>query len=233
MRPVLFFGESSAASQTKSVAPTTRMRRYSALSCVVGSVTQGYGGTYRCLPLYVRSILAESAHRVYTGDTSYADLARIEHKAILNYGVTKETTSDGLPRLRTLVHLLHPSTVVILEGLNDLWGGRSAADIVGNLSEMARSVKASGARPVILTVLPVDRPVFPDAASKVQALDAAIRVMAKHQGVQLGDAAAGFRSHHPLSALFRHTDGREDGVHPNDAGYRLLAQLAAAGLISR
>jgi lysophospholipase L1-like esterase len=63
------------------------------------SITEGYGATYKCLPLYVRSILPESAHRVYTGDTSYAgDLARTEHKAILNYGVAKETTSDGLKR---------------------------------------------------------------------------------------------------------------------------------------
>jgi hypothetical protein len=39
-----------------------------------------------------------------------------------------------------------------------------------------------------------------------------------HQDIQIVDAAAQFRSNRPLAALFRHADGREDGVHPNDAG---------------
>jgi lysophospholipase L1-like esterase len=127
--------------------------------------------------------------------------------------------------VRTILRLVQPSTVVIREGINDLRGGRSALDIVGNLGQMAESVRASGARPVILTVLPVDRTVFPDAESKVEALNAAIRTMAKQQHLQVIDAAARFLGHRPLSVLFRHADGREDGVHPNDAGYRLLAYL--------
>jgi lysophospholipase L1-like esterase len=199
-----------------------------------GRLGKGYGGAYRSLPLYAPPYPARSARRIYTGDASYTrDLARIEHPAILNYGVAKEQTSDGLPWLVALVRSVHPSTVVILEGINDLWGGRSASDIAGNLSRVAKSCRAFGALPIILTVLPVDRPVFLGAASKVRALDAAIRVMAKQQDVQIVAAAARFRSRHPLSMLFRHSDGREDGVHPNDAGYRLLAKLAARGLNSR
>jgi acyl-CoA thioesterase I len=151
---------------------------------------------------------------------------------VLNYGVGGEVTSDGLPRLRAIVRSIHPSTVFILEGINDLWGGRSTADVVGNLSAMARSVQASGAHAIFITVLPVDRPVFPDVQAKVRALNAAIRAMAKQQGVVVADAAARFRNHRPLSGLFRHADGREDGVHPNDAGYQVLAGLAAAVLAS-
>jgi lysophospholipase L1-like esterase len=147
------------------------------------------------------------------------------HSSLLNYGVGGELTSDGLPRLRSMVRSIHPSTVVILEGINDLWGGKSATDVAANLSQMVRSVKSSGARPILVTVLPVDRPVFPDAQSKVNALNRAIHAMAKSQGVRVVDAAETFRSHHPLSAVFRHSDGREDGVHPNDTGYRVLAVL--------
>lgn len=158
------------------------------------------------------------------------DLTRLLHTSVLNYGVGGELTSDGLPRIRQVVRLVHPSTVIILEGINDLWGGRSASDIAGNLFEMAKSCQASGARLIILTVLPVDRPVFPDAQSKVQALDAAIRAIAHRQGVAVIDPSARFHSHHPLSSLFRHVDGREDGVHPNDTGYRLLAALVYQAL---
>jgi lysophospholipase L1-like esterase len=95
---------------------------------------------------------------------------------------------------------------------------------------MAQAAKASGARPVLLTVLPVDRPVFTDAQSRVDALDTAIRTIAQHQGVSVVDAAPRFRSHHPLSRLFRHSDGREDGVHPNDVGYRLLASIVSTAI---
>jgi lysophospholipase L1-like esterase len=198
------------------------------------SITEGYGATDRCLPLYVRSILPESKYVLHSGDTSYpGDLARLLHASVLNYGVGKELTSDGLPRLRSLVRTVHPSTVVILEGINDLWGNGSVADITGNLSRMARAVKASGGRPLLLTVLPVDRPVFPDARSKVSALNSAIRTMAKRQGVTLVDVASQFQSQHPLATLFRHSNGREDGVHPNDSGYWLSAKSVELGLMSR
>lgn len=195
------------------------------------SITEGYGATGRCLPLYVRSILPESAHLLHTGDTTYpADLARLIHTSVLNYGVAKENTSDGVPRLKLLLRTIHPKTVVILEGTNDLWGNRSQADITGNLSLMARSVQDAGARPIILTVLPIDRPVFADAASKARSLDIAIRSMARQQGLTLVDTAAQFSAHKPISQLFRHADGREDGVHPNDAGYRVLAETVSAAI---
>jgi lysophospholipase L1-like esterase len=195
------------------------------------SITEGYGATNKCLPRELRSVLPESAHRVYTRDTSYpGDLARLLHASVLNYGAGGELTGDGLPRLRTVLRSVHPSTVFILEGINDLWGGRSTTDIVGNLAQMARAAQQAGARPLIITVLPVDRPVFVDAQVKVQALNSGIRAMGKQQGVQVIDAAVGFLSHRPMSPLFRHAYGPEDGVHPSDAGYRLLARMAAARL---
>jgi lysophospholipase L1-like esterase len=97
------------------------------------SITEGYGATNKCLPRELRAVLPKSAHRVYTGDTSYpGDLVRLEHRMVLNYGVGGELTSDGLPRLRSILRSVHPSIVFILEGINDLWGGRSTADIVDN-----------------------------------------------------------------------------------------------------
>jgi len=117
-----------------------------------------------------------------------------------------------------------------LERVNDHWGGRGVTDIVGNLSQMVHSVQAADARPLLLTVLPVDRPVFAGAQTRVQAIDAAIRAMAKHHGVTVVDAASVFQRHRPLSALLRPADGRDDGVHPNDAGYQLLAQMVALAL---
>lgn len=195
------------------------------------SITEGYGATDKCLPREVRSILPESAHLVHTGDTSYpGDLARMLHRAVLNYGVGGETTKEGVPRLKAVLRAVHPSTVVILEGINDLWAGRRTDDVSANLSQMVHAVKASGAQPILLTVLPVDRPVFSHAQKKVDTLNVAIQAMAWHEAVTFVDVAALFQTERPRSRLFRHADGREDGVHPNDAGYRLLAEGVSKAL---
>ena len=198
------------------------------------SITEDYGATNKCLPRELRPILPAWAHRVYTGDTSYpGDLERLLHTSVLNYGVGGELTGDGLPRLRSLLRSVRPATVIILEGINDLWSGRSAADIREIYSPWLGTVQAIGARPIIPTVLPTDRPIFPGVRSKVNALNAATRATAKQQGVQVIDAASRYLVHHPLSALYRHGDGWEDGVHPNDAGYRLLADLVSQVIRSR
>jgi lysophospholipase L1-like esterase len=117
--------------------------------------------------------------------------------------------------------------------LHSEWDGSTLENVVGNLFEMAKSVQVSGARPVLVTVLPVDRPVFPDAHSKVGALNTAIRAMGKQSGVRMIDPAARFLGRHPLSRLFRHAHGQENGVHPNDAGYQVFARTAATSLRSR
>ena len=195
------------------------------------SITEGYGASIRCGPRKLPPVLPASAHRVYTADTSYpGDLARLEQRTVLNYGVGGEVTSRGVPRLRSILRSIRPSTVFILEGVNDLWDGGSVQDTVANLAQMIRWSRKLGARPIVLTVLPVDRAVFPHAQSKVDALNTAIRRMAKHHHVRLIDSAARFLHHRPLSSLFRHADGRDDGIHPNDAGYRVLAGAAATGL---
>jgi lysophospholipase L1-like esterase len=189
------------------------------------SITEGYGATNKCLPRELRAIFPETAHRLYTGDTSYpGDLVRLIHRPVLNYGVGRETTSEGLKRLRAVLRI-QPSTVVILEGVNDLLNGKSVHSIVSNLAAMTREADAAHVRPVLVTVLPIDGPRFPTAQAKVETLDRAILTMAWHRGVRVVDAAVAFRNHHPLSAFFRHSDGQEDGLHPNDTGYRVLAVL--------
>jgi hypothetical protein len=55
------------------------------------SITEGYGATNTRLPREFRTALPESAHRVYTSDTSYSgDLARMDHRMVLNYRVGGE-----------------------------------------------------------------------------------------------------------------------------------------------
>jgi hypothetical protein len=99
-------------------------------------------------------------------------------------------------------------------------GHRSPTDIAGNLSKMADDVRASSARAIVFTVLPVDCPIFPDAASKVKALNGAIRAVAKQQHVRVIDVLPGFSA----TALSRHSF-----VMPSDEKMKYIPTTRVTG----
>jgi lysophospholipase L1-like esterase len=149
---------------------------------------------------------------------------------VLNYGVGGENTSDGLVRFRRVIRLVHPGIIIILEGVNDLLQGRSASLAARNLIAMVEITRSAQVVPVLVTVLPLDGARWRQVDPAVSELNGQIRAMARTRGVRVVDANRRFSSRQPLSALFRHADGREDGLHPNDAGYRLLAQSVGQAL---
>ncbi len=190
------------------------------------SITEGYGATGNCVPPAVQTILPTSLHLVYSRDTSYpGDLARLIRRPVLNYGADDETTTEGLGRLRRLLRAVHPSSVVLLEGTSDLTAGQRPLSVAYRLLQMATTIRQAGARPILLTVLPPDGPHWTLLARQVEALNGLLRAGAKADHVTVVDSAATFAAHKPLAAFYRHHDGREDGIHPNDTGYRGLAVL--------
>jgi lysophospholipase L1-like esterase len=190
------------------------------------SITGGYGATNNCVPREARSIVPASQHLVRGSDTSYpGDLARLIHRPVLNYGAEGETTAEGLPRLQRLLRAIHPSTVILLEGSIDLIEGQTPLTASYRLLRMAALVHASGARPILLTVLPPDGPQWASLARRVAVLDGLLLAGAKADHVTVVDSAAVFAARKPPAVFFRRKDGRDDGLHPNDVGYRVLAVL--------
>ena len=97
--------------------------------------------------------------------------------------------------------------------------------IEDNIASMAELAKANGIRVVLASVLPVyDYPWRPglEPAPKIVALNAWLkRYAAAHDAVYL--------DYHSAMADERQGLRRElgdDGVHPNEAGYRVMAPLA-------
>jgi lysophospholipase L1-like esterase len=153
-------------------------------------------------------------------------------KPYIGRGISGQTTPQMLVRFRQDVIALQPHAVVILAGTNDIAGntGVSTLEMIEhNIASMTELAKANGIRVVLCSVLPVFE--YPwkkglEPGPKIVALnkwirDYAARVDAVYVDFHtpMSDARQGLRS--DLSA---------DGVHPNDAGYRIMAPLVEQGI---
>jgi lysophospholipase L1-like esterase len=153
-------------------------------------------------------------------------------KPYIDRGISGQTTPQMLVRFRQDVIALHPRAVVILGGTNDIAGNTGPATlemIEGNLASMAELARANGIAVVLCSVMPVrDYPWKPglEPAQKIIALNAWIRDYAAKHGAIYADY------HTPMAD----PDGgmrRElspDGVHPNEAGYRIMARLVGRAI---
>lgn len=149
-------------------------------------------------------------------------------KPYIGRGISGQTTPQMLVRFRQDVVALAPKVVVILAGTNDIAGntGPSTLEMIeANLASMTEIAQANGIRVVLSSVLPVfDYPWKPglQPAPKIVALNAWMRdYAAGHDAVYLDyhSAMADERQGLPASLA-------GDGVHPNEAGYRVMATLA-------
>ena len=146
-------------------------------------------------------------------------------KPYVGRGISGQTTPQLLVRFRQDVIALKPKVVVILAGTNDIAGntGPSTLEMIqDNLASMAELAKANGIGVVLSSVLPVYeyrwRPGL-EPAPKIIALNRWIAAYARRTGVAYVD-------YH--SAMVDERGGLKielgpDGVHPNEAGYRVMA----------
>lgn len=148
----------------------------------------------------------------------------------INRGINGQTTSQMLVRFRPDVIALKPRVVVILAGTNDLAGNTGPmqlTDIQNNLMSIAELAKLHKIRVVFASILPVqenqlrDRPL-----EKIKALNdwleqycAANDCVYLDYYLQMIDDRELLRS-----------DLSEDGLHPNEVGYKIMAPLAEAAI---
>ena len=149
-------------------------------------------------------------------------------KSYIARGISGQTTPQILLRFRQDVVALKPKVVVILAGTNDIAGNTGPSSlkmIQDNIASMAEIARANGIRVVLSSVLPVyDYPWKRglDPAPKIAALNAWLRTYA-------GQTSAVYLDYHSAMADQRgglRAELSDDGVHPNAAGYRVMAPLA-------
>ena len=149
-------------------------------------------------------------------------------KPYVGRGISGQTTPQMLVRFRQDVIALKPAVVVILAGTNDIAGntGPSTLEMIeDNLASMTELAQANRIKVVLASVLPVfDYPWKPglEPAPRIVALNAWIKSYATQRG-------AVYLDYHSAMADQRQGMRAElssDGVHPNEAGYRIMAPLA-------
>jgi lysophospholipase L1-like esterase len=183
----------------------------------------------------------DEARVVFFGDsiTDQWDLAAyFPDRPYVNRGIGGQTTAQMLVRFRQDVIDLRPSAVLVLAGTNDIAGNSGPArleDIESNLVSLAELAQAQGIRVIFASVLPVHN--YSAAAAELYADRPMAKIRALNHWLQTWCAA------HSATYLdyFSHmVDGQgllrrelaDDGLHPNEAGFRVMAPLAEAAIRS-
>lgn len=139
---------------------------------------------------------------------------------ITNGGEEATKSKDGAQRIRRTFGFYKPAFTLIQYGTND-WN-QCASSIpcytIDSLRQIIGTVKTNQGLPVLATIIPANPELNPAGRNEwVHEIDALIRTLAKEQGALLVDLEAAFLSAGHLSELF------SDHVHPNDQGYRIMA----------
>jgi lysophospholipase L1-like esterase len=157
-------------------------------------------------------------------------------KAYVGRGIGGQTTPQMLIRFRPDVIALKPRIVVILAGTNDIAGNTgpmSLEDIEANLASMSELARANGIRVVLASVLPVydgghgqdGRPLLMTDRRPPEKI-LALNVWIKGYSAQHGDTYLDYFSAMVDDRGFLKKELSDDGLHPNRAGYAVMAPLA-------
>lgn len=172
---------------------------------------------------------------VFLGDsiTDYWKLADyFPGKPYLNRGIDGQTTPEMLVRFRQDVIELRPTVLVVLAGTNDLAGVTGPArneDIEANYASMAELARMHDIRVAFASLLPAHN--YTQDAKESFALRPPERILALNRWLKDYCAKQGLVYLDYFSALvdehgMLRRDLSEDGLHPNAAGYKIMAPLA-------
>jgi lysophospholipase L1-like esterase len=136
-----------------------------------------------------------------------------------------DTSAETAEVTRRTLREHDPAYTLILLGTND-WHdqtcqkqGPTACFTIESLRSIVEDVKDWRSLPVLATITPVN-PLYSTAQRDAfyDQTNLGIKALAREENIVLADLSADFKAAGNLSALF------DDDVHPNDAGYQVMAQ---------
>lgn len=239
--PATFVLGLSAIAQQPSI-PTTgfaALDQYRASRIAVFTDDFGQLGRYRDANASLPAPAAGESRVVFFGD-SIADIWNLAEyfpgKSYVNRGIGGQTTPQMLVRFREDVIDLEPRLVVVLAGTNDLAGNTgpmTLPQIEANYTTLAELARLHGIRLVFSSVLPVNN--YTPAAQDFFAQRPPEKILELNRWLKTYCAANGYVYLDYFNALvddkgMLKKDLTEDGLHPNAAGYKIMAPLAEAAI---
>ncbi len=161
-------------------------------------------------------------------------------KSYIGRGIGGQTTPQMLTRFRPDVVALNPKVVVILAGTNDIAGNTgpmSLEEIEANLASMSELARAHKIKVVLSSVLPVYDGGHNREGKEVLMTDRRPpeKILALNAWIKKYSAENKLIYLDYFSAMvddkgFLKKDLSEDGLHPNKAGYEVMAPLAESAI---
>ena len=136
-----------------------------------------------------------------------AVLADLTGHTVINAGIPGELSADGLRRLPALLETAQPKLMILCHGGNDMLRKRSLEQLASNIREMITLARHRG---VEIVLIGVPRPgLLLGTADLYREIAASMNVPLEADALPdiLGDAGL-----------------KSDPIHPNAAGYRLMAE---------
>ena len=194
---------------------------------------------YRNANAGLKAPVAGESRVVFFGD-SITDMWKLEDyfsgKPYVNRGIGGQTTPQMLVRLRQDVIDLQPKVVVILAGTNDIAGNTgpmSLEEIEANYSSLAELARAHNIRVVFSSILPVHN--YTPKGQEFLSQRSPEKILTLNRWLKDYCAVNALTYLDYFSPMvddkgLLKRDLAEDGLHPNPAGYKIMAPLAEAAI---
>lgn len=144
-------------------------------------------------------------------------------------GISGQTTPQMLVRFRHDVIALRPTIVHIMAGTNDIAGNTgpmSAADTQAMIRSMVELARANGITVILGSIPPADQyPWRPglDTGASIRDLNVWLKAYAAENGITYADYWSAMRQE---GGLGMREGLSRDHVHPTEAGYAVMAEVA-------
>ncbi len=162
-----------------------------------------------------------AGHGGVSGYPSYLQ-GMVSGHSVVNAGVSGEVTNTGAARFNGVMAAHKPKYALIMEGANDVSQGYTRSTVAFNLGHMAEVARQHGATPIVSTITPNSR--VAALGATLPSYNSEIASMAAGRGITLVDSYSRVAGNWSQLNI--------DGLHPNAAGAKLIAEGFAAAIPS-
>lgn len=219
--------------------PRTKLERYRQSRISIYMNDYGQLERYRDANAGLKPPAANVNRIVFFGDSITDGWPLTDYfpgKPYINRGISGQTTPQMLVRFREDVIELHPKAVIILAGTNDIAGNTgpmTLEEIKANYASLAELARANNIKVIYSSVLPVNN--YTPEAQEFFADRSPAKILDLNRWLKSYCEAHGCIYLDYFSAMVDEKgllkkDLADDGLHPNVAGYKVMAPLAEAAI---